>query len=132
MRVVLDTNVLISALFWGGGPRQVVDLAAAGHFQAVTSPGLLAELEAVLSEHFGVPREQVDLVLRDVLSYAEVVAPAEGVSVSLRDQDDVKVVACGIGGRADYVVTGDRALLALGEVEGIRVFTVRGFLGICR
>jgi putative PIN family toxin of toxin-antitoxin system len=128
MRAVIDTNITISALFFGGLPRRLVDLAAAGRFRAVTSPELLVELEGVLAEDFAVSQERIDLVVRDVLSYAEVVAPTEQVKVPVRDEADVKVVACAIAGRADCIVTGDRDLLALGGVEGIRVMTVRAFL----
>lgn len=128
MRAVIDTNVLLSALFWGRGPRRVVDLAVAGGFQAVTSVEILAELEEVLAEDFGVAQEQLDLVLRDVLSYAEVVEPQAGTAIPLRDPGDVRVVACAIGGRADFIITGDRELLRLEKVNGVRVVSVRGFL----
>jgi len=130
MRAVLDTNVIISALFWGGGPRRVVDLAASGRFQAITSPELLAELEDVLAEDFEVPQERVELILRDVLSWAEVAGPTEQVVLPVRDLADVKVVACAVAGRADCIVTGDRDLLSLGEVQGIRMMTVRAFLDV--
>jgi len=130
MRVVLDTNVLISALFWGGPPRRIVDLAAAGHCQAVTCPELVAELEAVLTEDFAVPQDKLDLVLRDILSYAEVVTAAEKPELPLRDLADVKVIACAIAGRADCIVTGDQDLLSLGSIAGIRVLTVRDFLDL--
>jgi len=128
MRAVLDTNVLISALFWGGRPRRVVDLAAAGRFQAVTSLELLAELEDVLAEDFDIPQPRIDLVLRDVLSYAELAAPTEEPEVAIRDPADVKVVTCALAGRADFIVTGDADLLVLGEVEGVKVLTVGAFL----
>jgi putative PIN family toxin of toxin-antitoxin system len=128
MRAVLDTNVIISALFWSGPPRRAVDLAVAGRFQVVTSAPLLAEIECVLAEDFRVPSKRLDDILADVLSYAEVVSPAQAVPVRVRDQADVKVIACAIGGRADFIVTGDRDLLALGEVGSIRIVTVRAFL----
>ena len=128
MRAVLDTNVLISALFWGGTPRQVVDLAASGRFQAVTSPELLAELTAVLAEDFDVPQDKLDLVLRDVLSYAEVVAVLEEPAIPVRDLADVKVLACALAGRADCIVTGDRDLLALPPLPEVRILTPRAFL----
>jgi len=128
MRAVIDTNVIVSALFWGGLPGRVVDHAASGRFQAVTSVELLVELEDVLAEDFAVPPERVDLILRDVLSFSEVIAPVEEIEAPVRDRGDVKVVACAVAGRADFIVTGDRDLLALGEVRGIRVATVRAFL----
>ena len=128
MRAVVDTNVFISGLFWGGRPRRVMDLAAAGRFQALTSAELLLELEDVLTEDFEVPQERVDLVLRDVLSYAEMIVPGGEPSIAVRDVDDVKVIACAIAGRADCIITGDRDLLSLGDVQGISVLTPEEFL----
>ena len=128
MRAVLDTNVIISALFWGGLPRRVVDLAISGGFQAVTSPELLWELEAVLAEDFEVPQDRVELAVRDMLSYAEVVVPVGEIEVAVRDRGDLRVIACAVAGRADYVITGDRDLLSLKQVAGVRFLTVRAFL----
>jgi len=128
MRILIDTNVLISALFWGGPPGHVVDLAAAGHFEAVTSAELIAELEDVLAENFAVPQEQIDLVVRDVLSYAQIVGPVEEIRVRVRDRADIKVIAAAVAGSADFIVTGDRDLLSLGEVHGVRVIGVSAFL----
>jgi putative PIN family toxin of toxin-antitoxin system len=128
MRVVLDTNVLISALFWGGQPRRLVDLAIAGRIQAITSPELLGELERVLAEDFEVPQDKVEFVLRDVLSYAEITVPLEEIEAPVRDPGDTKVIACAVSGRADCIVTGDRDLLALGEAHGVAVLSVRAFL----
>ena len=128
MRVVLDTNALISALLWRGAPRRVVDLAIAGRFQALTSPELLTEFEAVLAEGFGLPQDKVELALRDVLSYAEVVVLLEEPEIQVRDAADATALACALAGRADTLVTGDQDLLSLGTVRDIRILTVRTFL----
>ena len=128
MRAVLDTNVIISALFWGGRPRRVVDLAAAGRVQAITSGELLVELERVLAEDFAVPQERIELVLRDILSYAEVIVPAAEVEAPIRDLADVDVLCCAVGGGADYIITGDGDLLALGQVGEVRIVGVSAFL----
>jgi putative PIN family toxin of toxin-antitoxin system len=134
MRVVIDTNVLISALFWGGRPRRVVDLAAAGLFQALKSPELLAEIEDVLIEDFGLPPQRLDLILRDILSYAELITPPPELDVDVRDPADVKVLACAVAGGADCIVTGDKDLLVLERISGcspghdVEILTVRAFL----
>lgn len=133
MRVVIDTNVLISALFWGGAPRRVVDLAASGRLQAVTSPELLAELEDVLAEDFEVPQKRLDLILRDILSHAELITPDPELDIEVRDAGDVKVLACAVAGRADCIVTGDKDLLDLRRipdrppVRDVETLTVRAF-----
>jgi len=128
MRAVIDTNVIISALFWGGRPRRVVDLAAAGCFQAVTSPELLAELDTVLAEDFDVPPERLDLILRDVLSYAELIVSVEELEAPVRDAADLVVIACALAGPADVIVTGDRDLLDLDQFRGVRILSVSEFL----
>ncbi len=128
MRVVLDTNVLISALFWGGAPRRVVDLAVSGRFQALTSPELLVEFEAVLREDFDLPQDRIERALRDVLSYAEVIAVLEEPAIPVRDAADTKVLACALVGGADYLVTGDQDLLTLETVGDTHIVTIRAFL----
>lgn len=128
VRALVDTNVLISALFWGGNPRRVVDLAAAGRFQALTCPELLSELEEVLVEDFGVPQDKIDLIIRDLLSYSELITPIEESEVPVRDPTDRKIITCALAGHADFIITGDSDLLVLGEVQGARVLTVRTFL----
>jgi putative PIN family toxin of toxin-antitoxin system len=130
MKAVLDTNIIISALFWGGAPRRIVDLAAERRFQAVTCPELLQELAAVLSDDFGVPRERVAMVVRDVVSYSEVTIIASPATVPLRDPNDYPVVACAIGAGADFIITGDHDLLSLKETHGVRVVSPRTFLGL--
>ena len=74
------------------------------------------------------PQERGDLILRDVLSYAEWVVPLEEVDVRVRDATDVKVVTCAIAGRADFIITGDADLLDLGQVGVVRIIGVAAFL----
>jgi len=128
IRVVLDTNILISALFFGGTPRNVVDLAASGRFQALTSVPLLAELEAVLAENFGLPYERVDQAITDVLSFAMIAPELPELDADIRDPKDVKVLACGVAGEADHIVTGDQDLFSLNGWQGISILTPDAFL----
>ena len=130
MRAVVDTNVLISALFWGGVPRRVVDLAAAHVFATVTSADLLAELQVVLIDDFGVPAARAEEVLRDVLSYAEVVAVDVLPRGVVRDKGDEKVLSCALSGRADFIVTGDRDPLVLDRCVNADILTPREFLAL--
>jgi putative PIN family toxin of toxin-antitoxin system len=128
MRVVLDNNVILSGLFWKGAPRALLDSAVAGRFQAITSPALLAELEAVLSEDFELPDGPLREAMSFVLSFAEVVEDGGISPVAVRDPGDEKVLACAVRGGADAVVTGDRDLLDLPELPGIRILGPRAFL----
>ena len=128
LRAVLDTNVIISSLFYGGKPRRVVDLAAAGRFQALTSVPLLVELELVLAEDFEVPTDKVEEAIREVMSFALLVPETPEFEVEVRDAGDAKVLACAAGGEANYVVTGDADLLSLKEWRGVTILTPDQFL----
>ncbi|MCX6649220.1 MAG: putative toxin-antitoxin system toxin component, PIN family [Candidatus Bathyarchaeota archaeon] len=124
MRVVLDTNVLISALIGHGKPRRLLIRLFREH-EPVSSRQMLAELEDVLSRSkFGLTRSRVDeflgiLVKRFIVSEVE-----EIPEVISEDPDDDVVLATALAGGADYIVTGDGHLLGLREYQGIRIVSV--------
>jgi len=124
MRVVLDTNVLISALVGHGKPRRLLIWLFREH-ELLSSRQMLAELEDVLSRSkFGLTRSQIDefltlLVKRFIISEIE-----EIPEVVAEDPDDDVVLATALAGGAEYIVTGDRHLLGLREYEGIRIVSV--------
>lgn len=122
MKVVFDTNVFISSLFWSGNPRRVLDLAIRQHVQSVTSFEILQELQLVLSDDFQVPPTKVKDILRDILSYSQLIK-ARPLHLKIRDLDDLKVVACAFAAQADFIVTGDKDLLVLRQFEGIKILT---------
>ena len=129
MNVVFDTNVLISALFWGGTTRRAVDLAVHQHVQAVTSVEILQELQSVLSEDFQVPPAKLKDILRDIVSYSHLVK-AKPLHIKIRDLDDLKVIACATAAKVDYIVTGDKDLLVLHQFDSTKIFTPAEFLKI--
>ena len=128
IKAVLDTNILISGLFWKGLPRRIVDLASAQRFQSFTSVEILRELEAVLIEDFpDIPYAKITDILRDTLSYSQVVITEKIFIKHLRDLSDTKVIACAFAAEADYIVTGDKDILSLKEIKRIRIITARIF-----
>jgi putative PIN family toxin of toxin-antitoxin system len=133
IKAVLDVNILISGLFWKGPSRCIIDLAITHHIESVTSPDILAELEAVLYEDFSdIPYNRIEEIIRDTLSYSRLVA-AERISVKgLRDIKDTKIIACALSGKAEYIVTGDKDLLVLKEYKGVRIITPKAFLDIAK
>jgi putative PIN family toxin of toxin-antitoxin system len=99
MNIVLDTNTVISGLFWKGAPRQVLDLARSGTFTLFTSPDLLAELGEVLErQKFFARLVQANVNVEElVLGYASLaitVRPHKIAPVIKADPDDDKVLAC--------------------------------------
>ena len=128
MRVVLDNNILVSALIWRGLPRRVLDEGLELGWQFYTSPELFDELERVLNyPHLAkaiVKKQQTPTailnLLRDVLRVVQ--APALTSRVC-RDPDDDAVLACAKSASADLIISGDQDLLVLQAFEGIQIVT---------
>lgn len=128
MRIVADTNVIVSAFLWGGTPRRLLDAAEARHFELFTSRALIAELEDVLSrEKFAGQLRQTRFTSAFLLArytqLASLIAAAEIAVPELRDPDDALVLACALAARAEAIVSGDADLHALGSYQGIPVLS---------
>lgn len=126
MRVLLDTNVLISAILFRGLPRSLLDRAIRGELDLVTSPVLLDELEKILTDRFQVPSELARLARSELEILAEAVVPDDVPAVS-RDPDDDQVLAAAIVGEVEAIVTGDRDLLVLESHRGIAILSPAEF-----
>lgn len=122
--MLLDTNVLVSAVLFGGLPQDLVERAFRGEFELVTSEALLDELEAVLRDRFDRPAVLARALRDEVASIADVRRPPQLPRVT-RDPADDMVLAAALDGRADRIVTGDKDLLVLGTHGGIDILTVR-------
>lgn len=122
MRVVLDTNVLISAVLFGGVPRELLWLAVQGRIRPITSAHLLDELEELLREKFGFSHAAAAETRGEFEVLAEVVETTEVPKVC-RDPDDDAVLAAAAAGGAAAIATGDRDLLDLGAYGDIAILT---------
>ena len=129
MRVVFDTNILVSALvFPGGRGDAALRRIIAGTDQLVMSRAILDELLDVLSRKFARDAEELAHVAVFVSELAMVVAPRRRLRV-VQDDPDNRILECAIAGRAEAIVTGDKALLALKNFRNIPVLTLRTYLG---
>ncbi len=127
-RVVLDTNVYISAYGFGGKPAQVMRAAILGEFELVTSPSILTEVADKLESVLSFDRAHTADVVRQIARVATVVRPVRRVAVVADDADN-RILEAAFESGAGIIVSGDRHLLALGEWESIRVVRVAEFLG---
>lgn len=127
MRLVLDTNVVASGLFWGGYPARLLDAAQLGEIALLTSHPLLAELADVIARpKFAKVVAATGLSVETlVVSYAELttlVLPAPMAPVIKTDPADDQVLACALAGNADLIVSGDKHLHSLGDrYQGILI-----------
>lgn len=130
MRLVLDTNVVVSALLWGGLPYRLLQQAVDGDVELFTSPELVAELGDVLQRrpHLADKLAEKEMTVASLtlryLNFAQVVSPLAAPRVVPNDPDDDHVVACALSAKADAIVSGDRHLLDLYDHQGIRIVTV--------
>jgi uncharacterized protein len=127
-RVVLDTNVYISAYGFGGKPAEVMRAAVLGEFELVTSPAILAEVADKLASVLDFDQEHVVGVVRQIARIAVVVRPTDRLTV-VSDDADNRILEAAQESGSELIVSGDRHLLLLGTWEGIRVVRVADFLG---
>lgn len=129
MRVVLDTNVVVSGVFFKGAPFEILQAWHRERFQLCMSPEIILEYEAVLRrlrDRF--PGVDALGILAVVVSNAEVVdSPSLEEPVSA-DPDDDKFIACAVVARAHFLVSGDRDLLDVEAHGGVRIVKPRAFL----
>lgn len=128
MRVVLDTNVVVSALLWGGTPERLIELAGEGSLECFTSELLLCELAGILGRaKFAAKLRQRNLSADEIVArYREIAETVEAAPIeeaALRDPDDAAVLACALAARAEAIVSGDDDLHALGNYHGISVLS---------
>lgn len=122
MRVVADTNILVSALiFPGGAPEAVYRLALEGKIELVSSRPLLAELGRVLTEKFGWETGRAENAVAQVVRMAEIVDPKETIADVEADPADNRVLEAAAEAGVDAIVSGDRHLLELTSWRGIAV-----------
>jgi putative PIN family toxin of toxin-antitoxin system len=130
--VVLDTNVLVSALLFYGPPNRLVALWQEGRIILLVSREVLVEYLRVLSyPKFGLTQEEIkELIAENVLSYAETVTVGTYPPVISEDPADDKFLFLADDGQAGQIVSGDKHLLSLKEYRGIKILSVRSFLEI--
>ena len=124
MIVVFDTNVFVSALTLPGGRAdQALRKVVAGEDSLALSRPIMDELLSVLARKFARDREELARVAVFLSDLGEIVEVPE-VSVSvLADEPDNRILECALAAGADIIVTGDRAMLAAGEFEGVRILS---------
>lgn len=127
MRVYLDTNVIVSAFTTRGLSSDVFRIILAEH-TLILSGIVLEELQSVLREKIKLPLSQVKEIT-DYLSRFEIISDFEiNESIKLRDSSDIPVLSAALSGNIDFLVTGDKDLLAVSEKYGLKIVTPREFL----
>lgn len=130
MKITVDTNILISGLFWEGNERKLIELAEEGEIELVLSEAIIEEFEEVLSRNeFKLKLNEIESnvgsVIDKILSIATITEPQEKINAVEDDKDDNIVLECALSGEVRYIVSGDRHLFELYEFRGIPILRAR-------
>lgn len=128
MRLVLDTNVVASAMLWGGNPLKLLQVRREKRAELYTSTAMLAELTDILArpkfdKKIAASALTVDQLVDRYAELAQMVRPMAIPRIAPDPDDDV-VIGTAIAAKADLLVTGDRPLLSVGEYQGVRIVSV--------
>jgi putative PIN family toxin of toxin-antitoxin system len=135
MHLVLDTNVVASALLWNGKPRKLLQLGRGGTLKFFTSLPLISELTEILSrkkfeKKISASQLSIDQIIDLYVEFVSVVVPKD-VPRIVSDPDDDVVIGTALAAKAALVVSGDAGVLAVKEYEGVRILSVHNALEEC-
>ena len=128
LTVTADTNIYISALQFDGRPDQVLGLARNHFIRLAVSEPIISEIQRVLRDKFR--RDAGELAEADQLirAFTELVHPTRQIEAVPGDRDDDRILECAVASGSQFLVSGDRHLLRLGEFEGIHIVPASTFM----
>ena len=127
--VVLDTNVIISAILFGGPPRRVLEYAISGTIEMAISLDILREIQDVLNRpKFGFPAGASAEIIRELQEISILTYPTKTLNVVPTDPDDNRIIECAVESKASVIISGDSDLLNLGGYKKIRILSPVEFL----
>jgi putative PIN family toxin of toxin-antitoxin system len=130
-RVVIDTNVVISAFLFGGEPAELIPLWKGAAIQPLASKEIIDEYLRVLAyPRFGLSAEEINFILyQEILPHFEIVRAKAGPVIIKEDPSDDKFIRCAEAGKATIVISGDKHLIDLGSYGKVKIVTPGVFLG---
>ncbi len=126
--VVVDTNVYISAIFWGGKPRHVINHGRDGKIQIFTSEDIEQEILDKLMTKFGMNSDDAGRVMADFSTFTKLIRVSRRIHVVKDDPDDDKFIECAVECNAEFIISGDKHLLNMRKYEGIDIMNAATFL----
>lgn len=128
--VVLDTNVYLSGIIFGGNARHILDLIIERKITAVTSPAILLEISEKLDNKFKWGKNQIIVTVKTIAKTANVVVPRIKIDVVKSDKNDNKIIEAAVESEANYIITGDKHLLQIKKYQKIKIVSPSPFLSI--
>src|SRR3989344_1957162 len=130
-KVTFDTNIFISAILFGGNPRQCLELAREGVIELVVSKAILLELAGKMGNKFLWEEAAVESLIEGIAGFAKIIIPEEQLDIIKEENADNRILECAISAKADFIVSGDKKhLLSLKKFRGIEIISARQFLEV--
>jgi putative PIN family toxin of toxin-antitoxin system len=129
LKIVMDTNVFVSGVFFSGPPYQILKAWQSGEFELVVSTEILDEYQRVgeiLAEQY--PRIDLNPILSFVIEHAKVYKSTKLKEPICEDPDDDKFIACALSSESRIIISGDKHLLKVSGYQGIEVLKPRDFV----
>ena len=129
LKVVLDTNILVSSIFWSRASYRIVKLITSGKIESYTSIPILNELKQVLQSKvkYNLPKTKIQEIIEFIRIYSTIVYPKKRIN-TVKDPKDNKFLECGVAVNVDYIISGNKHLLCLKKYENIRIISPKNFL----
>jgi len=128
---VIDSNIFISGIIFGGNPRKIIDIVTEGKIQLYISSDILREIKEVLErDKFGFSQNITQQIIFEIESLSEFVSPKSKHSIVNRDPDDNIIIDCAMEAKVDYIITDDYDLLSLKEYKNIRIINASDFMDL--
>jgi len=121
LRVVLDSNVYISALLFAGIPYKILNLAIKGKIKLIISREIIEETVKVLRNKFYWPEHNIDKFIRRISHICEIVKISQKIDIIKDNVNDNNILECAVNGKANLIISGDKHLLSLKIFEGIPI-----------
>jgi putative PIN family toxin of toxin-antitoxin system len=129
MKIVLDANIFVSAFFWGGNPRIVLERAINKTDELFISKEILDEIEEVIGRpKFHAGKDEIEYYIKSIEEISNKIVPKNKIRRGSRDITDNKYIECAITAGADYIISGDTHLLELKKYRSIKIVSAKEYL----
>lgn len=127
----MDTNILLSAIVFGGKLREVLETAIKEQIQIILTEDIIEEMRGVLEgKKFRYPKKITDLIIQELEALAEIVKIKNRITVIEKDPEENRMLECAQEAQADFIVSGDMNLLEIQDFKGPRILTPEEFLDV--
>lgn len=128
IKLVLDSNVIISAIVFGGKPRKILNLIIEGRLTLCLSKAIIDEVLEILERKFKYTQNMLFAIKHELMLVSLIIEPDIEIKYIEEDEDDNKILECAVSANCDYIISGDRHLLSIKKYKATEIKSVSDFL----